>query len=396
MTVVVTHTTPADGTFSATGAAAWNANHTLSGVGTLAEQNANAVAITGGTINGATVGATTPAAGTFTTLTASGTSYLGGSSTSRGVQVDPVASDTTTFTQFTKFVAINEQQIVAANSANLGLVATGGGAVNMRTAASGLLQMAVTNTASAVNYVQVTGAATGGAVAITAQGSDGNIGLNLTTKGTGGFNFAANGTSNSVFTGNSGTHFRVRTDIASASNFWEVFGSSASAILRSTSATQSGLIQSGGTGGIFIQTNAGTTQAAVSHTASAVNYVQVTGAATTAPPAITVQGSDTNIRMNISSKGTESVDILTNNTGTRAAKFTYTASSVNWVQMTGAIAGSSPSYAVAGNDTDIDLTLTPKGAGNVRFGTYTAGILAQTGYITVKDSGGTTRRLLVG
>jgi hypothetical protein len=36
----------------------------------MAEQNANSVAITGGTINGTTVGATTPAAGTFTTLTA--------------------------------------------------------------------------------------------------------------------------------------------------------------------------------------------------------------------------------------------------------------------------------------------------------------------------------------
>lgn len=70
MTVVVTHTTPADSSFSSTGAAAWNADHALSGVGTMAEQDANAVAITGGTINGATVGATTPAAGTFTTLTA--------------------------------------------------------------------------------------------------------------------------------------------------------------------------------------------------------------------------------------------------------------------------------------------------------------------------------------
>jgi len=49
MTVVVTHSTPSDATFSATGATAWNANHTLAGVGTMAEQNANAVAITGGT-----------------------------------------------------------------------------------------------------------------------------------------------------------------------------------------------------------------------------------------------------------------------------------------------------------------------------------------------------------
>jgi hypothetical protein len=54
MTVVVAHSTAADGTFSATGAAAWDANHTLTGVGTMAEQNANAVAITGGTISGVT------------------------------------------------------------------------------------------------------------------------------------------------------------------------------------------------------------------------------------------------------------------------------------------------------------------------------------------------------
>ena len=59
MTVVVTHTTPADGTFSATGAAAWDANHALSGIGTMAEQNANNVAITGGSISGVTL----PAAG---------------------------------------------------------------------------------------------------------------------------------------------------------------------------------------------------------------------------------------------------------------------------------------------------------------------------------------------
>ena len=39
----------------------WNATHSLSGVGTMAEQDANAVAITGGTIDGTTLGATTPA-----------------------------------------------------------------------------------------------------------------------------------------------------------------------------------------------------------------------------------------------------------------------------------------------------------------------------------------------
>jgi hypothetical protein len=41
----------------------------ITGLGTMATQNANAVAITGGTINGTTIGATTPAAITATTIT---------------------------------------------------------------------------------------------------------------------------------------------------------------------------------------------------------------------------------------------------------------------------------------------------------------------------------------
>ena len=54
MAITVNHSTLADASFSATGAAAWDANHTLSGLGTMAEQNANNVAITGGTITGVT------------------------------------------------------------------------------------------------------------------------------------------------------------------------------------------------------------------------------------------------------------------------------------------------------------------------------------------------------
>lgn len=63
MTVTVNHSTPSDGTFSASGAIAWDANHTLSGLGTMAEQNANAVAITGGTITGVTIGSYIPYTG---------------------------------------------------------------------------------------------------------------------------------------------------------------------------------------------------------------------------------------------------------------------------------------------------------------------------------------------
>lgn len=68
MVVKVTHSTPADGTFSATGATAWNADHTLSGVGTMAEQDANNVAITGGSISGVTGVATSGANSNITSL----------------------------------------------------------------------------------------------------------------------------------------------------------------------------------------------------------------------------------------------------------------------------------------------------------------------------------------
>jgi hypothetical protein len=43
-------------------------NTQVSGLGTMSTQNASAIAVTGGTINGTTVGASTPAAGTFTAL----------------------------------------------------------------------------------------------------------------------------------------------------------------------------------------------------------------------------------------------------------------------------------------------------------------------------------------
>jgi hypothetical protein len=63
MTIAIAHSTPADDSFSASGAAAWNANHTLSGVGTMAEQNATNVAITGGTITVTTLVATSGISG---------------------------------------------------------------------------------------------------------------------------------------------------------------------------------------------------------------------------------------------------------------------------------------------------------------------------------------------
>lgn len=69
---------------------------------------------------------------------------------------------------------------------------------------------------------------------------------------------------------------------------------------------------------------------------------------------------------------------------------------VNYPRMIPSVSGTAVEILSGGSDTDIDLYLSPKGAGNIKFGTYAASVLAVTGYITIKDSGGTVRRLLVG
>lgn len=62
-----------------------------------------------------------------------------------------------------------------------------------------------------------------------------------------------------------------------------------------------------------------------------------------------------------------------------------------------AITGAAITLETAGTGADdIDLTLTPAGTGTLKFGTHSA-LAAETvtGYITIKDAGGTTRKLAV-
>lgn len=66
--------------------------------------------------------------------------------------------------------------------------------------------------------------------------------------------------------------------------------------------------------------------------------------------------------------------------GTSLFKIAYTANGPNLF----------PSVA------DKDLCLSPSGTGRIRYGTYVVGSATDsTGYIEIKDSGGTTRKLMV-
>jgi len=97
------------------------------------------------------------------------------------------------------------------------------------------------------------------------------------------------------------------------------------------------------------------------------------------------------------SAGTGNVRFYTNNIAQEQMRVSHTASAVNYVQVTGATTASKVvAISAQGSDADVTLSLSPKGAGTIRFGTYTGTILTPTGYITITDSGGTSRRLLVG
>jgi hypothetical protein len=76
-----------------------NVSFTLSdlGFGTMAQQNSNAVSITGGTIDGTTIGGTTAAAGSFTTLASSGTATLHDITVSNGITASDLTAGRVTF-----------------------------------------------------------------------------------------------------------------------------------------------------------------------------------------------------------------------------------------------------------------------------------------------------------
>lgn len=74
----------------------------------------------------------------------------------------------------------------------------------------------------------------------------------------------------------------------------------------------------------------------------------------------------------------------------------HVASSVNYIQLVPATTGNPARVTATGSDANIDLYLTTTGTGVLRFGTHTGSAdVAITGYITIKDAAGNTRKLAV-
>lgn len=122
----------------------------------------------------------------------------------------------------------------------------------------------------------------------------------------------------------------------------------------------------------------GTDQLRIANTASAVNYVQVTGSATSPGAAslsnIIFTGSDSSVSGVIVTKGTSGYIAFSGNSSTNTQAFRVTMANAsntgNLINVQGALAGSAPSIQAlagpSGSDTNINLSLQAKGTGQVQ------------------------------
>ena len=125
------------------------------------------------------------------------------------------------------------------------------------------------------------------------------------------------------------------------------------------------------------------------------NRLSTQASATTFAPAIRAEGSDTNIGIGLDAKGAGSFTFTQDFARTAFTVFGV-ASAVNYPTLSNATTGNAVEMAAYGSDSDIDIKLTAKGTGVLRFGTHTGtSDTAISGYITIKDAGGTLRKLAV-
>lgn len=256
----------------------------------------------------------------------------------------------------------------------------------------GALQFAIQGIASAVNYLSVFGSTTGNAAGFSAQGSDTDIGVSLSTKGAGSF---------LIYTGNFGrAGFGVINAGSSVNYLTTTPGATGVGVTVAPAGSDTDIslyFSAKGAGGMnFYTASSGALQLQLAHTASAVNYIIISGNIASNPPTLYLGGSDTNIALRFSTKGTGSTLFYSGTLNRIKLQLLDVASSVNYFTISPAATGAGPVLAAIGSDANIDVSITPKGSGLVRLGTH-SGIAAETvtGYITIKDSGGTSRKLAV-
>ncbi|MDE2024906.1 MAG: hypothetical protein KGJ07_00255 [Patescibacteria group bacterium] len=125
----------------------------------------------------------------------------------------------------------------------------------------------------------------------------------------------------------------------------------------------------------------------ISSTASAVNYLNATGSITGNPVTFGAAGSDINITLNFSSKGTGNINFLADGNALFGLNGTVT-NPVNSLSASPAATGNAPILQAVGSDTNISFLLAGKGNLGANIQGSTNGVSAIAGYTgeTVKSN----------
>ena len=155
---------------------------------------------------------------------------------------------------------------------------------------------------------------------------------------------------------------------ANASNYITLTGSLSGSPVVAVDGTSSNpaLTLSGkGTGGVVFRVN-GNTQASVLSSSNTVNSLTFAGAATNTPPSIGVTGSDTDVALTLTTQAAGGINLQTGGGG-RQVRVAGTASAVDYIQLTGGATGTPGTVAASaqGSDADINFAVNPKGSGAV-------------------------------
>jgi len=100
-------------------------------------------------------------------------------------------------------------------------------------------------------------------------------------------------------------------------------------------------------------------------TGSAVNEITITNAATGTNPRITASGDNAAVGLDIRSKGASAINFDTASGSNRQVQVKNTASAVNYITLTGSATGNDVTIGAAGTDTNIDIKISPNGSGDI-------------------------------
>lgn len=256
-------------------------------------------------------------------------------------------SDHGTYVNFTGAAAGNSPAISAqktyvgdSDAFGLSFYTQGQGPIVFAHDNAAVVSFRILRTASGVNNLAVYSAATGNSPVIAAEGANTNVSMKLLSKGTGLFDFYTGG----------GLQFQV-ANAANAVNWLSASGAGTGgkpALSFQGESTVGGVIYTAGTGPIdFYSDNVAVKTFSILRTASGVNYPTVQGSATGQIVYFGAAGSDTNVALGIRSQGTGTIYFYTG--GGLQFAIGNTASAANYMSITGAASGGSPSISSQGN-----------------------------------------------